>query len=218
MSTSAPPTSAAGTPTRAGRRGPSKGDLKQMAILDTAEQLLAERTLAEVSVDDLAAGADISRSGFYFYFGSKEEALMALVERTASDLQAETERWLGELEDDPRAAIEQALRATARQWREHAAMLRATVEAGAAIAELQEVWQAVQERFVAATAAKIADERERGRAPAGPAPRQLATALVYMTERCFYMTTLGLQPSLGGREIVAVLTELWMRAIYGEPG
>ena len=54
------------------------------AILATAEQLLAERPLADFSVDDLAKGAGISRPTFYFYFPSKNAVLLDWCRRSAA--------------------------------------------------------------------------------------------------------------------------------------
>src|SRR5215212_8329637 len=72
-------------PTR-GRRTPrASGDDRQRAILETAERLLADRSLSEISVDDLARGAGISRPSFYFYFPSKEAVLLTIVDRLVAD-------------------------------------------------------------------------------------------------------------------------------------
>ncbi len=60
------------------RRTPRKGDLTEQAILDTAARLLAERPLSEIGIDELARGAGISRSSFYFYFASREALLRTL--------------------------------------------------------------------------------------------------------------------------------------------
>ncbi|EUA43724.1 HTH-type transcriptional regulator EthR [Mycobacterium xenopi 4042] len=57
------------------------GDDRELAILATAERLLEERSLAEISVDDLAKGAGLSRPTFYFYFPSKDAVLLTLFER-----------------------------------------------------------------------------------------------------------------------------------------
>src|SRR6476620_7621514 len=68
-------------PTR-GRRAPRvTGDERERAILETFERLLGERPLHEISVDDLARGAGISRPTFYFYFASKQAVLLTLVDR-----------------------------------------------------------------------------------------------------------------------------------------
>jgi AcrR family transcriptional regulator len=41
--------------------------------LDTAELLLAKRSLRKIGIDELAAGAGVSRSTFYFHFESRED-------------------------------------------------------------------------------------------------------------------------------------------------
>ena len=61
----------------ASRRPARKGDLKEQAILATCERLLGEKPLGEIGVDELAAGAGISRPSFYFYFESKNAVLRA---------------------------------------------------------------------------------------------------------------------------------------------
>src|SRR5580693_1141344 len=75
-------TTAGSTRTPRGRRStrPS-GDDRELAILSTAERLLEERPLADISVDDLAKGAGLSRPTFYFYFPSKDAVLLTLFER-----------------------------------------------------------------------------------------------------------------------------------------
>jgi len=61
---------------------------KERTILATCERLLGEKPLHEIGVDELAAGADISRPSFYFYFESKNAVLRALVERLAEETEA----------------------------------------------------------------------------------------------------------------------------------
>src|SRR5688500_5015616 len=71
--------------TRGRRAGRPTGDDRELAILATAERLLGERTLREISIDDLAKGAGISRPTFYFYFPSKDAVLLALLDRVVSE-------------------------------------------------------------------------------------------------------------------------------------
>src|SRR5690349_16111079 len=69
-----------------GRRGTrASGDDRERAILETAEQLLEERPLSEISVDDLAKGAGISRPTFYFYFPSKDAVVLTIVDRLVAE-------------------------------------------------------------------------------------------------------------------------------------
>src|SRR5215213_5274814 len=82
------PTAAKPSPAASGRgrRGArASGDDRERAILDTAERLLEERPLAEISVDDLAKGAGISRPTFYFYFPSKDAVVLTIIDRLVAD-------------------------------------------------------------------------------------------------------------------------------------
>ena len=55
----------------------------------------SERPLAEISVDDLAKGAGISRPTFYFYFPSKDAVLLTLLERVIVEADAALEAPIG---------------------------------------------------------------------------------------------------------------------------
>src|SRR6476469_5123050 len=76
-------------PASRGRRSPRvSGEERERAILETLERLLGERSLHEISVDDVARGAGISRPTFYFYFASKEAVLLSLFERMVGEADA----------------------------------------------------------------------------------------------------------------------------------
>jgi TetR/AcrR family transcriptional regulator, ethionamide resistance regulator len=196
------------------RRGPSKGDLKERAILATCELLLGEKPLREIGVDELAAGAGISRPSFYFYFESKNAVLRALVERLADEMYAEAESWLQREGDSPDLTISRSIEAAAQQWREHGPVLRAAVQAWGSVPELGAFWEDIVRRFVDQSAARITDERAAGAAPPGPDPEALAKALIWMNERCFYTSSLGTDPSLSEAELVPTLTAIWLRSIF----
>jgi TetR/AcrR family transcriptional regulator, ethionamide resistance regulator len=203
------------TTTRSRRAGPTKGDLKEQAILETAERLFSERPLGDVSVDELAQGAGISRSAFYFYFASKEDVLITVAERVSRELEEEVNRRLEGVADDPREAISAAIEAVADQWREHGPLLRAAVDAWGSVPPVREAWEGVIARFVEGTTATVEAERKRGAATSGAAARPLVTALTWMNERCFYTSFAGIDPSLSEQELVPTLTEVWMRTLYG---
>ena len=73
---------------RGRRSARPSGDDRELAILATAEQLLEKRPLSDISVDDLAKGAGISRPTFYFYFASKDAVLLTLFERILAEADA----------------------------------------------------------------------------------------------------------------------------------
>jgi TetR/AcrR family transcriptional regulator, ethionamide resistance regulator len=189
------------------RARPRKGDLKEEAILATCERLLDEKPLGEIGVDELAAGAGISRPSFYFYFESKDAVLRTLVERLADAMYADAASFLARDDEDPELTISRSIGAAADQWREHGPVLRAAVEAWGTVPELQAFWEAVIGRFVDQAAARIAQEGV-------PEADSLAKALIWMNERCFYTSSLGAGPALGDDELVPTLTAIWLRAIF----
>src|SRR6201993_2800040 len=69
------------TPGRGRRASRVTAQEREAAILATAERLLEDRSPQEISVDDLARGAGISRPSFYFYFPSKEAVFLTLIDR-----------------------------------------------------------------------------------------------------------------------------------------
>ena len=77
------------------------GDDREHAILVTAERLLEERALHEISVDDLARGAGISRPTFYFYFSSKEAVLLTLLDRMVEEARGRMGEALERFSEDP---------------------------------------------------------------------------------------------------------------------
>jgi TetR/AcrR family transcriptional regulator, ethionamide resistance regulator len=192
------------------RARPRKGDLKEEAILATCERLLGEKPLAEISVDELAAGAGISRPTFYFYFESKNAALRTLVERLADAMYADAASFLARTDEEPEDTISRSIGAAADQWREHGPVLRAAVEAWGTVPELQAVWEDIVRRFVDQAAARIAEET-------GSDAESLAKALIWMNERCFYTSSLGAGPALPDEELVPTLTAIWLRAIFTPP-
>src|SRR6476469_7682810 len=98
-------------PNGRGRRAArASGDDRERAILETAERLLEERPLSEISVDDLAKGAGISRPTFYFYFPSKDAVVLTIIDRlvvATADSREEALKMLAA--GEPRAGLRQAL-------------------------------------------------------------------------------------------------------------
>jgi AcrR family transcriptional regulator len=198
------------------RRGPTKGALKEDAILATCERLLARKPLNEIGVDELAAGAGISRSTFYFYFESKDAVLRALVARIAEEMFARAESWLDRTDEPAEVTMMRTIEATAKVWEGHGPVLRAAVQNWGTVPEMRAFGEGLVKRFVDRSAQSIRDAREAGDAPPGPDPDALATALVWMNERCFYTSSLSANPALSRKQLVPTLTVIWLRAIYAD--
>jgi AcrR family transcriptional regulator len=202
-------------PARGRRPARASGDDRELAILTTAERLLAERPLAAISVDDLARGAGISRPTFYFYFPSKDAVLLTLLDRVVAEADATLDAVFATAEPDPRQDWQRVLAAYHDTFRTHRALTVAAAQARATSAEVRALWAEVFERWVQRCAAAIEAERERGAAPPGPAARDLAIALTSMNERVIYGSLSGDGPAVGDADVVPVLLGIWLAAVYG---
>jgi AcrR family transcriptional regulator len=191
------------------------GDDRELAILETAERLLAERPLAAVSVDDLARGAGISRPTFYFYFASKDAVLLTLLDRVVAEADAATRRAFDRPAAGPREAWERAITAYYATFRAHRGLTLAWAEARSTNEEVRALWGRVFDGWVQQCAAAIEVERQRGAARAGLPARDLAVVLNSMNERVLYATFSGDGPAVAESDVVAVLLDVWLSAIYG---
>lgn len=197
---------------RGRRSARPSGDDREQAILATAEQLLDARPFAEISVDDLAKGAGISRPTFYFYFGSKEAVLLTLWERVIRE--ADT-------------ALEQAASAATSEdvWRPGIKVFIDTFGAHRAVtvaasgsdnAEIREVFAKFMQKWIDFTAATIEAERRRGAAPETLPAHDLATALNLMNERTLLAAFAAETPGIPSDRVLDSLVHVWTCAVYGD--
>ena len=192
------------------------GDDREQAILTTAERLLEERALADISVDDLAKGAGLSRPTFYFYFKSKEAVLLSLLEPMIAGADAEFEGAVQRLPNDPHRVWRNGIKVFFSAFDSHRAVARAAAEALATSSELRAVWSGFMQKWVDQTAAMITAERARGAAPETIRATDLATSLNQMNERTMRAALSAEQPSVGEEHVVDTLTHIWLTSIYGD--
>jgi AcrR family transcriptional regulator len=207
------------SPTAARGRRPARpsGDDRELAILATAERLLTEKTLAAISVDDLARGAGISRPTFYFYFPSKDAVLLTLLDRVVTEADEAMSEVFGAGDLGPREAWRRAITAYYDTFRRHRALTLAWAEARSSNAEVRQLWARVFDGWVRQCVAVIDAERARGAAVGTVPARDLAVVLNSMNERVLYATFSGDGPAVAEDDVVDVLLEVWLRAIYGDP-
>ncbi|MEU4690197.1 TetR/AcrR family transcriptional regulator [Actinoplanes sp. NPDC023714] len=155
------------------RRGPSKGDRRERAILTTARDLLTRKPLADITIDELAAGAEISRSSFYFYFDSKLAVVVALLHDLTGELHAGSSPWLDGTGPDEEA-LRRSLTGLAAIWSGHGRLLAGALAAAPGCPPIA-AWRAgLRDAHVKRLAARIERDRAAGLAPDGPAPAVLA--------------------------------------------
>ncbi|WP_407689178.1 TetR/AcrR family transcriptional regulator [Mycobacterium sp. HUMS_1102779] len=194
------------------------GDDREQAILATAERLLEERPFADISVDDLARGAGLSRPTFYFYFKSKEAVVLSLLEPVIARADAEFDGAVQRLPQDPKRVWRNGIDAFFTAFSSRRALARAATEALATSSELRAVWLGFMRKWIDQTAAMITAERARGAAPETIPATDLATSLNQMNERTMMAALSAEVPAVDEARVVDTLAHIWVSSIYGEPG
>jgi AcrR family transcriptional regulator len=202
--------------TRGRRIGRPSGDERQRAIVDAFEGLLQTRPMADVAIDEIAAGASISRSAFYFYFSSKQAVLLELLDRMVAEVD-ERLTGIGAPGSDPAAWWRASIGVFVEVFGAHRAVTVTLAEARATVPELRDEWARRSTRWVELTASTIVAERRKGRAREIVDPRATSIALNAMNERVLVAAFGREQPALPLEDVLDVLTDIWCTTIYGTP-
>jgi TetR/AcrR family transcriptional repressor of nem operon len=92
-----------------GEAVPRDGSATHTKILDAAHALVLRRGFAGTSVDDILAGAGISRGTFFYHFPTKDDLARELLVRHARDDRAITDGFMERAERLARDPLEQLL-------------------------------------------------------------------------------------------------------------
>lgn len=186
-----------------------------MAILTTAERLLEERPLADISVDDLAKGAGLSRPTFYFYFPSKDAVLLTLFERAIVEADSELERMIANPPDDLKALWRTGISLFVETFSSHRAVSLAA-DAARTNKDIRELWSRFMQKWVAHIATVIETERARGLAPVTLPAQDLSSALNLLNEKVMLSSFADERPSVPDDQLLETLVHIWVTSIYGE--
>ena len=207
------------SPPRSGRGRRSKrpsGDEREAAILATAARLLEDKKFADISVDDLAKGAGLSRPTFYFYFASKEAVLLKLLEPLIAQADKGFDGAIESLPADPRRAFREGIRIFFTAFGSHSVVARAGTEAMTTSPDIRAIWSTFMQKWIKQTAALIEYERSRGAAPENIGALDLATSLNQMNERAMTATLVAEDGAVAQDRLVDTLAHIWLTSIYGE--
>ena len=185
-----------------------KGDAREAALLEATEELLHRIAPAELTVEAIARRAQLTRTAFYFYFASKEEAIGRLAEPYLGEI-FEAARPAFDpdtpLRDGARTAIENQVEV----WGKHGRALTAVADLAASDPAIRGLWTAQIEAFVEPVHRRMAAyQRSRGRRPS-PRLRERAEVLVWMLERYYYVWASG-HYRHRPRDVVETLFEMTM--------
>ncbi len=204
------------TTTRRARRGPTKGDRKESAILDTAWQLLGRQPLASITVEDLAGGAGISRSAFYFYFDSRDAVIAALSDRVAADIRSAMSAFFTTSDDATIDDLRAAVAGYLERWHTHGSVLRAMSTLSESDADLRAFWDDLSRELLVEAEQAIERERAAGRAlPGPPGAAELARVLFAMLWRTGYEISVAGSSKRETRLRVDAATAVIARALFG---
>lgn len=188
------------------------------AVLAATEQLLRQRPLHELSVADIIAAADISRTSFYAHFGSKTAVIAEALRRTMDQVTVAVEPFHSRAAGDPETAIRLSLTRWVQVASDHGALLRAVSEEWPHDAELRALWFELMETITAGTAAILRQARRSGEAPAGADPRRLAGCLMWGFERVLHVAMVGGALGLADpAAIVEPLSQMMLGTLYARP-
>jgi len=194
------------------RRGPTKGDQREQALLDAARIVFRQKPVGQVAIDELASAAGIARSGFYFYFESKQALLAALADQAIGEGDKEMAEWLASDGLD-RAALRRGMARALARWRVDGRWLSEVFVTPDPGPEVQHVRDRLVDIGCSQFSARIERDAEAGLTVDGP-PELLARMAVRL--RTMTLSEAFANPDPGSDEaLIDVLTDATLRLVYG---
>jgi TetR/AcrR family transcriptional regulator, ethionamide resistance regulator len=206
------------TPVAGDRRAQlSKGERQRRAILDALPPLLSKQPLSSLSVSDITKAAGLSRSGFYFYFDTKETALTVAVADVWSELKSRSGIWRPALQGDSlHDHVRRSLSTTAEVWRNHAELLIAFTQVRDIDPSMEAMWAESMQEFTTQLSEYIRLECDLGRAePVSSDYEDLAGTLLHATADAFYRAVRAGSDQQEMNRHVDLLTRMFLAAIWG---
>ncbi|TXS43279.1 TetR/AcrR family transcriptional regulator [Streptomyces sp. uw30] len=164
------------------RRRSSAADRRsalEKRILSVIEELLRDGvTYTELSVEQIANAAGISRSTFYLYFRDKVDVLLRLSGSLKTESYAITSSWRPCGPGGGLDGLARTYELILRHYREHAALLSAINEVAAYDPAVRDAWTADQDRFTDNLVTVLKEEQRAGRTPADVDPGLAARIIV----------------------------------------
>jgi AcrR family transcriptional regulator len=199
-------------PATTSRRGPTKGDQREQALLDAARLVFRAKPISQVTIDELAGAAGIARSGFYFYFESKQALLAALVDQVIGEVDAEMSEWLGSDGLD-RGALRRGLQRSLARWMVDGRWLREAFIAPDPGPDMLQVRERLFATGCTLFRARIERDLRAGLTVGGP-PELVATMVLNLRNMTFAdaFTKPG---QYSDDELLDTLADAILRLVYG---
>lgn len=191
-----------------------KGDRQRTAIVDAVRQLLTEVPFAELSIARITESANITRSGFYFYFDSKYEALAVAFGDLWAEMQATMDQFeLRAADEAPAHYARRTLTQAIGVWRNNTALINALMTARESDEQLRRMWDDWFAQLTESVVAIVDHERRTGAAtPAHPDTTQLVRRLIGMSVWALHED--DLRPDADHDRTLDVLNAIWLAAAW----
>jgi TetR/AcrR family transcriptional regulator, ethionamide resistance regulator len=180
-------------------------------VVSSALKLAERGSFRDLTIDQIARTAKVSRPAFYTHFSDKEELLLAAVGDVSEELYEMADRWWHGV-GPPAQRVRQAIEGVVSVYAGDARLLRIAAEVATYDEEVRILWLDIAERFIEATADHIRSEQDVGLIPRALHPRATAEALYWMAERCCYIY-LG-RGERTPKQVVQALMPVWVAALY----
>src|SRR4051794_20066381 len=180
-------------------------------VIASTLKLAEKGSFRELTIDEIARSAGVSRPAFYTHFSDKEELLLAAVGEVSGDLYEMADRWWHGV-GPPAERVRRAIEGVVSVYAADARLLRIAAEVATYDDAVRALWLDIAERFIEATADHVRSEQDVGLIPRTLDPRATAEALFWMAERCCY-TYLG-RGERTPKQVVSGLVPVWVAALY----
>lgn len=106
------------------RPNPTRGDLREQQLLAAARRHIDEGRFDSVSIAELAAAAQVTRPTFYFYFESKQDLLIRLLQEALDEIAQRLVTELSAEQGTPASLLQRAISQTVDAWWTHRDIMR----------------------------------------------------------------------------------------------
>ncbi len=181
-------------------------------LLDGANGLLEQGAWPEVTIEQIAASAGVSRTVFYQHFADRQELLLTLFGGIADELSHVADDWMVMGGADPSAEHGRSLRQLVGVFQRHGRLLQAVRDAAVADPEVAAAWERLASGIVDETTVAIERDVAHGHTRVDD-PAEMSRALTAMMEN-YLLRSFGRRPFPDPDAVAATLTTVWVRTLY----
>lgn len=197
--------------TRLERRDIERRELTSRRLLPAVERLLERETYAEISVEQIAEDAGISRSTFYNYYEDKGDLLRALTADVMGAIIDATRQWWMLPPSSSKDELRSAVAHMVDTYAPHAGLMRAVADFTSRDPRVREEFRAYMQRGADGIAAYIRDGQRAGEFRSDLDAERAALWLDWMAERG--LSELGRPGAEDPDRAVTALTDVFWKAI-----